>query len=347
VPTMKILFFSSLFYPHIGGVEKHVMEISKLLIEKNHRISVVTENYSQELKSKENIKGIEIIRIPRIKKGKLKKFKIWKWLFENRKIISDADIIHCHDVFFWYMPFMFFYIKKPVYTTFHGYENYPLKLKDILMHKIAEKLSFGNIAVGSFIKKWYGTKPTYITYGGVNKVKSDPPRWAGKLKIKSLKGAVFVGRLEKQTGIKTYVNAVKLIRKQMPFFKFGIIGDGKLRKEIKKNFKVLGFQRNPEKYFSKYNFAFASGYLSILEAMAEKRLIFADYDNPLKEDYLRMTPFSKFIVISNSSSELVSKIIFYLNNTKKQEQITEDAYEWVRKHTWKDVVNIYLKLWKL
>ena len=30
--VMNILFMSRLFYPHIGGVEKHVLEVSKLLI---------------------------------------------------------------------------------------------------------------------------------------------------------------------------------------------------------------------------------------------------------------------------------------------------------------------------
>ncbi len=340
---MKILFFSRLFYPHIGGVEKHVLEVSRLLIKKGYKVTVVTEQNSLKLKLREVITGIEIFRIPKLKEGKLRKFQIWKWLWNNYKLMKNADIIHCHDVFFWYLPFRLLFPNKKVYTTFHGYEGYPLKIKDIIMHKISEKLSRGNICIGDFIKKWYGTMPTYIAYGGVG-ISNFQFQISNKTKKES---AVFIGRLDEQTGIKTYVNAVKLIRKKIPNFTFDIIGDGKLRKEIEKDFKVLGFQKNSGKHFSKYHFAFVSGYLSISEAMAAKRLVFAVYDNPLKEDYLRMTPFSKYITISGSVSELVSKISFYLDNLKEKEKLVDRAYGWVKKHTWEEMVKIYLKLWEL
>lgn len=336
---MNILFFSRFFYPHIGGVEKHVLEVSKLLIKKGHKVTVVAEQDSSNDKLNEVIEGINVFRISNLRDGKLKKFKIWKWLFCNYNLIRNADVVHCHDVFFWYLPFRFLVPFKKVFTTFHGYENYPLKSKDVLVHKMSEKLSMGNICIGDFIKKWYGTEPGFVSYGGINTVKNE------KLKVKSSEGAIFIGRLDEQTGIKTYAKAVKLIRKKIPDFRFEIIGDGKFRKEVEKDFKVLGFQNNPEKYFPKYNFAFASRYLSILEAMAAKRLVFAVYDNPLKEDYLKMAPFSKYITISNSSLELVSKIYFYLDNLKAKEKMIEQAYAWAKKHTWEEVANIYLKLW--
>lgn len=344
---MNILFFSRLFYPHIGGVEKHVFEIGKILIKKGHKIIVVTEQNSPELKLFEIFEGIKIFRIPKLKENKVKKFKIWRWLWVNRKLIANADIVHCHDVFFWYLPFRFLYLTKRIFTTFHGYENYPLKPKDILMHKISEKLSKGNICIGDFIKKWYGTKATYTTYGGVGISSFIRSPRSGQIsnKVKN-ESALFVGRLDEQTGIKTYINAIKLIRKKIPDFKFEIIGDGKLRKEIEKDFRVIGFKKNPEKYFSDYNFAFVSRYLSILETLAAKRLVFAVYDNPLKGDYLKLTPFSKYIIICNSSSELASKTFFYLKNSNKKEKIINDGYEWVKKQTWEEVVKIYLKLWK-
>lgn len=83
-----------------------------------------------------------------------------------------------------------------------------------------------------------------------------------------------------------------------------------------------------------------------MEAIAAKRLVFAVYDNPLKEDYLRMTTFSKYIIIFNSPSELVSKISFYLENLREKEKIVESAFNWVKKETWDEMTNTYLKLWK-
>ncbi len=336
---MNVLFFSRLFYPHIGGVEKHVMEISRQLIEKGHKVTVITEELSKKRIPHETINSIEVYRIAVGENNWFKKFRIWKQLWKHRKIIKNSDIVHCHDVFFWYLPFRFLYFSKPIFTTFHGYESYPLKSKFILMHKIAEKLSVGNICIGHFIEKWYKTKPNFVSYGGVDIVQSE------KRKAKSENSAVFIGRLDEQTGILTYVKAVEIIRKKIPNFDFLVIGDGQLKDKIDKKIKILKPQDHASDYFEDYNFAFVSRYLSILEALAAKRLVFAVYDNPLKEDYLRMAPFSKYITISGSTSKLVPRISFYLGNSKEKEKVVENAYNWVIDQTWEKVTNTYLKLW--
>ena len=47
---MTVVFFSRLFYPHIGGVEKHALEIGKILLKNNHKVVVFTEQYHPKLK---------------------------------------------------------------------------------------------------------------------------------------------------------------------------------------------------------------------------------------------------------------------------------------------------------
>lgn len=42
---MIVVFFSRVFYPHVGGVEKHVFEISKILVKKGYKIIVFTEHF--------------------------------------------------------------------------------------------------------------------------------------------------------------------------------------------------------------------------------------------------------------------------------------------------------------
>lgn len=340
---MNILFFSRLFYPHIGGVEKHVLEVSRLLIKRGHKVTVIAEQHSQDLKIKENIEGIEVFRIPNLKDNRFKKFQIWKWLWVNSNLMKISNVVHCHDVFFWYLPFRFLFPFKKIFTTFHGYESYPLKLKDIIVHKISEKLSNGNICIGDFMKKWYGTKPTYTAYGGVE-VPNPKLQIENKFKKDS---ALFIGRLDEQTGILTYVEAVEIIKKKIPNFDFLIIGNGNLKARVSGKIKILNPLSNASEYFQKYNFAFVSRYLSILEAMVAKRLVFAVYDNPLKEDYLRLAPFSKYIIICNSSSELIHKTTFYLENLKEKEKLIEKAYKWVKEHTWEEVTSMYLELWKV
>lgn len=196
---MKILFFAPQFYPHIGGVEKHVLEISKRLVEKRSKVTIITEQVdnafqsikapyhskfnsaNEAKKTKQAVKSAQINRkkienfdvyyLRFGKPGFFKKFRIWWQLFKLRDLIKNADIVHCHDVFFWYLPFRFLYPTKPVYTTFHGYEtNFPPSKKAIFIRKVSEQLSNGTICVGGYIKKWYGAKPDYVVYGGVNEI---------------------------------------------------------------------------------------------------------------------------------------------------------------------------------
>lgn len=338
---MKILFFCRLYSPHIGGVEKHVAEISRKLIADGNDITIITEKFDKKLKDYEEINAVKVYRINTGLENSLKKFRIWREIFTLRKLISDADIIHCHDIFFWYLPFRFLYASKPVYVTFHGYESYPIVRKAVFIRKLSEKLSRGNICIGDFIPKWYGTMPDYISYGAVDSemIKNQ------NINVKN-DSAVFIGRLDEQTGVLSYTKAVEIIRKKIPRFETIIIGDGKYRSVIEKNFKILGFQNEPEKYFPKYHFAFVSRYLSILEAFAAKKLVFAVYDNPVKEDYLKMAPFAKWMIIANNEYSLAKGIDDILMHPEKEKQMVGNAYKWVKSQSWDKLVSEYINLWK-
>lgn len=101
---MTILFFARRFYPLIGGVEKHVLEVGKRLVKKGHRVVVITEgekntndsNY-QSVSPSATIEGVEILRIRVGKEGRLKKFRVWFNLLRHLGVINSADIVHCHN----------------------------------------------------------------------------------------------------------------------------------------------------------------------------------------------------------------------------------------------------------
>ncbi|EKD86739.1 MAG: hypothetical protein ACD_37C00161G0001, partial [uncultured bacterium] len=45
---MTILFLTRRFSPDIGGVEKHVLEIGKRLVQDNHKLYAVTQSQGKE-----------------------------------------------------------------------------------------------------------------------------------------------------------------------------------------------------------------------------------------------------------------------------------------------------------
>ncbi len=332
---MKIIFITRLFYPHIGGVEKHVYKISKNLISYGHQVTIITENHG--FKSEENLDGINIIRINQGKEDWFKKFRIWKEIWKLKKIILDSDVVHCHDIFFWYFPLKILYFNKPVYITFHGYEGYPLKNRAVLGRKLAEILSKGNICIGSFIQSWYGTKPDYISYGGADMIKNK--------NINNKYSAFFIGRLSNDTGINTYLSAYKVIRSRYSKFTLTVVGEGLLKKHIDSSVNYIGVKRDPKSYYINHHYAFVSGYLTILEALIAKRPVIAVYDNPLKKDYLELTPFAKFITIVNSDNEIIAIIEKYLANPELEKKKVEQGFLWAKDQTWERVSDLYLQLW--
>lgn len=349
---MKILFFVRLFYPHIGGVEKHAYEIGRRLIEEGHHVSIVTEQFDTIFPEKETYQGFTIYRIPVIQ-GKIKKFQVWFWLVKHLNLLLWANVIHCHDIFFWYVPFRFLFPQKKVFTTFHGYEGNSIPgVKAKYMHKIAEKLSFGNMCVGAFFEKWYGTKATVIIYGGVDLSNS-------KYQISNIKkskniNAVFVGRLEEETGIMTYLEAMNMLQKKGNKISLEVLGDGAQRQEAeiyarKHNLlvKFLGFISDPSSCLEKADIVFVSRYLGILEAFAKQKPVFAVYNNAIKKDYLMMTPFADYMVVEESGKEIAAKLTQFANNKDQFETKTEKAYAWVQNQTWDILVHTYHMVWSL
>lgn len=308
---MNIMFICHHFYPHIGGVEKHVFEVSKSLIKKGNKITVVTEKYNSNLMSTEIVDGINVIRFSYGHIKYIGLFSIWRWMVKNRKMFEKADVIHCHDVFIWYLPLYIILRNKIIVTTFHGWETvYPIPSKFIFLKKITDKLSTKTIVVGNYLNKYYGINSDKVIYGSFGLNKSN---------IKSSKKNghyVFVGRLDKDTGLVEFLN--NLDNLSLLYKKLDFCGDGPLRKECEKYGKVHGFT-DPTPYYKKAEYVVPGGYLAALEALNYGCKIKLFWNNKLKEDYWKMSPFYKL-------------------KGKK-------LYNWAREQTWDKLANEYLDLY--
>jgi len=289
------------------------MEVSKRLVKKGNKVTVLTEDYSEELKKRENIENISVFRIkyPKIKFVGL--LIIWLNIIKNRHLIQQADIIHIHDVFIWYLPLRFIFAKKKVFITFHGWEGkYPIPKISIIQKRMAWKLTEGNICVGNYISKYYGIKSDIVTFGGVNTERDV---------LKKVKNSiVYVGRLEKGTGLRPFLGWLKNNHK----YNIEFCGDGSLRNECEKFGKVKGFS-DPTLFLKRSEYCAPGGYLSALEAMVCKCKILVFWHNPLKKDYWQTAPFYGWIKNNN----------------------TEAAYIWARTQTWDKIAEEYLTLWRI
>lgn len=343
---MKILMFVPSFFPHIGGVEKHSLEISKVLSKQGHRIYIITRKYEKILKNVEKHGKIIIIRIP-----DKNHFRTWIELFKYKQLFKKCDIIHCHDfiTFYWYIPFIL--INSNLYITFHGFEKYPIPKIYIFLRKIAEIFTKGNICVGKFISKYYKTKPTFIIYGGVNTKKSND---VNEINNKILNTALFIGRLEPDTGILEYIKAIKILKyKYNREILLEICGDGRLRKIIedygeknKLTININGFIKNLDEFYDKSGVVLCSSYLSILESLNKKKLVISIYQNELKKDYLNLSPFREYILITKTPKEIAKSLIKFFERNKKITTKIRNGYKFSLNNDWTSLVQIYLNIWK-
>ena len=92
---MEVVQVCPLFFPHFGGIETHVREISKRLVKLGVDIKIYTTDPSGKLPKEENIDGVEVHRFRSYAPNSLYYFSP-NLFFELGKL-KRAKIIHVHS----------------------------------------------------------------------------------------------------------------------------------------------------------------------------------------------------------------------------------------------------------
>lgn len=342
---MRITFITTSFHPKKGGVEKHVLSVAYGLIARGHSVRVLTPRVDQAT-DQQLFEGIEVSRFRAVPF-----FTAWFSLWRFRNIIRESDIVHLHDfpTYIWAWPYLALYRKK-FFVTFHGWEGrippHPFFIK---LRRMVERKGAGSIAVGDYIAKWYGQHPTIVLYGGVTRDSIVPLRMSSPNDHLKL---LFLGRLATDTGILRSLEFFKRILALYPRASCTIVGDGPSAPIVKQYIKnknlyveLHGWVSNPQNYLERSDVVVTTGYLGILEAFAAGATVCSLYDNDLKRDYIRMSPFSKLIVHAETAEELAQQYHALHSHRDAEMELRTAARSFVLDHTWDDVVTSYEQLW--
>ena len=239
---MKIIQASCYYPPHIGGVENHVMELTKALMRKDNDLQVLTSDipkneYSECIKFK--AKEIFPHYVP--------------FIFGLSKIkYMDADIFHSHCP----PPFFSNAIckanKKPHVITYHF---------DIKIPKRAGNIRIPTL-LGEYVEKYYAqhyalkvleccdaiivTGKSYaetspILYNFLSKCHVIPngidiSKFDAAIRtlnnVRRSKIVLFVGRLVLPKGIDYLIRAMPAVLKEVPEAKLVIVGEGEEQKNL-------------------------------------------------------------------------------------------------------------------
>lgn len=310
--------------------------------------TVITPDFDT-LPSQEWVSGIRVLRFPGGWLHKSGLHHLWSWLVHHRELFTEAALVHAHDfspLLFWYALPSLLLPRRPAFVTYHGFEGYPIPARYRQYRKIVDRLVRGRISIGHFIPTWYGTQPGTILYGGI-----DPADFAGEAEPGN-GPFVFVGRLEPDTGVTWVVEAyAQLAERRADVPELVICGDGSLRSVIQPmterfRIRLAGMVSHPQDYSRRATAVIATGYLALLEALAQGRPVISYYQNPLKRDYLTAFPSPPgTVALAASVPELAACMESVLDTAPPSARLAEGR-AWARTQTWEAVAQAYCRLWE-
>ena len=328
---MKIAQVCHRYFPHIGGVESYVREISERLVKKDFEVEVLTTDPSGELLRQEIINGVRVRR-----------FKSWApneaYYLSNRlkrylsKHSDNYDVVHAHN----YHAFPALYVAgaksrnrfvfTPHYhgtghTFFRSLLHVPYKfLGGNIFEKADKIICVSNYERNLVMKRFkVDEKKVVVIPNGINL-----EEFKGlKKRSKNCRVILYVGRLEKYKGVDYLIKALPKLDDDVYL---EIVGKGPHKKSLVKLVNRLGvrsivkfYQDLPrkellQKYVDADLFALLSNYeafgISVAEALASRTPCIVANTSALKEFVDDKTCFGiKYPIDVGALAKLVHKVI--------------------------------------
>jgi len=373
--NMHVIQVVPRFRPAIGGVEEHVYQISLELVRRGHNVTVVTSNETDgqicPLQT-EIMEGIHVYRFPLFMPKMLRESwfipEILKCFLRLR-----GDVVHVHG-YRCLSSFNAVYFAQvrnvPSVLTPHGI--YPTRsfvnglAKSIFDHVFGRLLlDFSDkiIALSEHNKQLLlqvGASANKIVTvpNGVNVEEYANLQLSNKiLEDFNTDGPIllYVGRIDWNKRVEKIIEAMPIILKDFPHAKFVIVGPdygnyvnkllGIAKKlEVEHSLVITGNvsrERLLEFYSAADLFLLPSSYegfgLSMLEAMCSKIPVIASPSGGPGD--ILSHGVNAWFLKEPTSNEISRSVYAVLTDHRLREGLVKNAFELVKKYTWKNVVN--------
>ena len=351
----------------IGGISTHVYHLSKALVEKGTPVRVITCDFPKT-PAEEIIDGVSVSRVI---SGRVPESNFLLWIYHlNSQMISKAtelfeterfDLIHAHD---WVVGRAAVELKNrlglPLISTIHATEigrggsldgEYRRKVRDI--ERLLVQQSDGIICCSNYmldhiqhvlgaVKTKIRVIPNGVEASRFNNGRQPQPIPTGVSEDR--KTILYVGRIVREKGIFTLLDAFEKLRKQGKDVSLVFAGEGPLKEDLAKEVlrrklndrvKLAGFV-DEKKLVSLYNssdvFVLASHYepfgMVALEAMASRIPVVVSDVGGLSE--IVEDGITGVKVPASDPRALAEGILRVLDDPELAEQMTENAYRVVQ-----------------
>ncbi len=341
-----VLMLVERYRPAVGGVEKHLENLFKTLGSQHYRFTVLTASHRKGLRPFEERDECTIIRIPHGQERS--PIAVWRYIRSVAHQITPCDILHVHDVtplVFWWIPLVSLIPKRP-FMTFHGYEQDPVPLVWKLIRHLADRIAEDSLCIGRFIEDIYGISCGHMSLGAVHERDGSSSE---------SKGLVYVGRLESDTGIMTYIQALRYLREKYNLkIPLTVCGGGSLMDEIDRisrredlDIVLTGVVDDPAGSIDGRLASLSPGYLSILESMMMGVPVIGVATTYLRHRYLlAVRRAGGPISIQTSAQGVAEEIRRLYEDSGLRTRLAKRARDFSKQYTWERLADEYITMWK-
>jgi glycosyltransferase involved in cell wall biosynthesis len=228
--------------------------------------------------------------------------------------------------------------------------TYPVPAEEKARARRTLNLVDGIVHDGCFIEKWLEVAPDVVPNQGLFPEADAMPAAPAP----NPHTAVFVGRLDADSGIQIYVDAIRVLRDRYGVHQaLDIYGDGTLRSALQAQaqreslpISFHGWRADAQERIVDGCFAFVAGRMAMQEAMARRRLVVAAYTDPLKRDYVNGEPFSPYLVSAGDAESIAGHVQKYALDHAARVRRVDEAFEYARTLSWTKTAREYLALWE-
>ncbi len=358
---MKICLVSDPYYPYPSGVSEYTHYLAKYLRRFGHKVIILTTHYKDEKSEKDVIRVGRVFYIPMNKS-----FATLSVGLEIPRRIKDFldkeqfDVVHTMGPFPPSISFFALHYSKSLnITTFHStgfeYHRFGAYIFRKFFQKYINKLH-GLVAVSEtprdtflpYIPGDYTIIPNGVDverfYPGVPPI--DELAKLAKRKI------LYLGRLDRRKGLIELLNAMPLVRKDMPDAMLIVVGRGPLENDCRRLVTDLdltdavifrGYARQEEipSYYASCDLYCSPALggesfgIVLLEAMAIGKPVIASkipgYDRVINDGY------NGLFINPHDKHDVAKKIVSLMKDVELRNRLVAYASEFVKNYTWEHV----------
>ena len=372
---MKIVMLSPYFYPHTGGTEKYVRDLSTALIQQGHEVTVITNNLPKAKNAPAHETLPEGIKVIRLDAADMFGYLPASFGQFNLKMLDGFDIVHVHVPAFSFLRSVAGKIKQPVVVTYHCDVTISEKYFGVPVPSWAVPIfeSGNNVYARTLLAKAdavYNTTETYAETSPVlkhlprrsipigyfyDKVDEAQEKLGLTLDKKNPRQLLFLGRLAGNKGCDYLVKAMPRVLEKFPDAKLIICGDGEEKAHILDLITQFGigpsitflgtatFEKLVELYYTSIVYIFPS--INRLEAFGIVQLeAMANYTAVISSDIpgpnaVMEVGKSGLLVPKQDPEALANAIISILADPEKAKAMGKRGRELVEtKYNWRTIV---------